>query len=437
MFSKISSFFRVKERGSTVKTEVLAGITTFIAMAYILFANSHILGVTGMDQTAVLVGTAIAAGIGTLLTAFLANAPLAQASGMGLNAYFTFSIVQGMGYTWEQALAMVFISGLLFLAITLSPLRKKVIEMIPASLKNAISVGIGLFITLIGLLNSGIVSANDNLLSLNLAGGPQLITIIGLFVTFALLLLKVKGAILLGIVTSTIVALFTGVTSLPASIALSDISLAPIFMKMDFNLLTLGVLPLLTAIFSLALVDMFDTIGTLVGTASKVGMVDGKGNLVDGDSDKVLLADAIATCAGACVGVSTVTTYVESIAGIEQGGRTGLTNVVVGLLFFLSVLLAPIAGIVPASATAPALIIVGILMMSNIGKIDWADPEVAIPAFLTIVMMPFAYSISDGIGIGFIAYVFVKLIMRKAKDIHWLLWIVSVLFLVKYLLPLF
>lgn len=437
MLSKISSFFRVREHGSTVKTEVLAGITTFITMAYILFANSHILGMAGMDQTAVMIGTAIAAGIGTLLTAFLANVPLAQASGMGINAFFTFGIVNGMGYSWQQALAMVLLSGILFLIITISPLRKKMIEMIPVSLKHAISVGIGLFITLIGLINSGIISANNNLLSLNLIGGPQLITVIGLLVTLALLLLKIKGAILLGIIVSTIVAVITGVTSFPSSIALSNISLAPTFMKMDFNLLSLGVLPLLTTIFSLTLVDMFDTIGTLVGTASKVGMIDNDGNLKDGNGDKALLADAIATCTGACVGVSTVTTYVESVTGIEQGGRTGLTSVVTGLLFFLSILLAPIAGIVPASATAPALIVVGILMMSNIGKINWNDPEIAIPSFLTIVMMPFAYSISDGIGIGFIAYVFVKLIMRKAKDVHWLLWVVSAMFLAKYLLPLF
>lgn len=433
----LERIFQLRRHGTTVKTEVLAGITTFITMAYILFANSHILGMAGMDQTAVMIGTAIAAGIGTLLTAFLANVPLAQASGMGINAFFTFGIVNGMGYSWQQALAMVLLSGLLFLVITISPLRRKMIEMIPVSLKHAISVGIGLFITLIGLINSGIITANDNLLSLNLIGGPQLITIIGLLVTFALLLLRVKGAILLGIIISTIAALITGVTSLPSSITLSSISLAPTFMKMDFNLLTLGVLPLLTTIFSLTLVDMFDTIGTLVGTASKVGMVDNDGNLKNGNGDKALLADAIATCAGACVGVSTVTTYVESVTGIEQGGRTGLTSVVTGLLFFLSILLAPIAGIVPASATAPALIVVGILMMSNIGKIDWNDPEIAIPSFLTIVMMPFAYSISDGIGIGFISYVFVKLISRKAKEIHWLLWVISALFLAKYLLPLF
>lgn len=433
----LERFFHLKKNNTTVRTEILAGITTFITMAYILFANSHILGMAGMDQTAVMIGTAIAAGIGTLLTAFLANVPLAQASGMGINAFFTFGIVNGMGYSWQQALAMVLLSGILFLIITISPLRKKMIEMIPVSLKHAISVGIGLFITLIGLINSGIISANDNLLSLNLIGGPQLITVIGLLVTLALLLLKIKGAILLGIIVSTIVAVITGVTSLPSSIALSNISLAPTFMKMDFNLLSLGVLPLLTTIFSLTLVDMFDTIGTLVGTASKVGMVDNDGNLKDGNGDKALLADAIATCAGACVGVSTVTTYVESVTGIEQGGRTGLTSVVTGLLFFLSILLAPIAGIVPASATAPALIVVGILMMSNIGKIDWNDPEIAVPSFLTIVMMPFAYSISDGIGIGFISYVFVKLIARKASEIHWLLWVISALFLAKYLLPLF
>lgn len=336
-----------------------------------------------------------------------------------------------MGYSWQQALAIVLLSGILFLLVAISPLRSKIISSIPASLKSAISVGIGLFIALIGLFNAEIITANNNLLSLNLAGAPQLLALGGLLLTAIFMMLKLKGAILFGIIATTIVALIVGVAKLPADVALHNISLAPVFFKFDFNLLSLGLIPLITTILSFTLVDMFDTVGTLIGTAENAGMLDKDGNLPRGD--RALIADAVATCAGACLGTSTVTTYVESATGIEQGGRTGLTSVVVGILFLLAILLAPIAGIVPAAATAPALIIVGILMMGSVSKIDWKNLEVAIPAFLTVVMMPFAYSISDGIGFGFISYTLIKLIRGKAHEVHWLMWILSSLFVLKYL----
>ena len=431
----LERLFQLRKNNTTIKTEVLAGITTFMTMAYILFVNPTILSTTGMDFTAVMIGTAIAAAVGTFLTAFLAKIPFAQAPGMGLNAFFTFSVVLGMGYTWQQGLAIVLLSGVLFLLITISPLRSKMIEMIPRSLKYAISGGIGLFIALIGLLNAEIITANDNLLSLSLIGKPQALALLGVAITFILMLLKVKGALLISIVATTIIGIFTGVTNLPSELTLANVSLAPVFLQFDFNLLSLGLIPLITTILSFTLVDMFDTIGTLVGTAGNVGMLDEEGNLPQGD--KALVADAVATCVGACLGTSTVTTYVESATGIEQGGRTGLTGVVVGILFLLSIFLAPVVGIVPAAATAPALIVVGVLMMGSMSKIEWSNLEIAIPAFFTVAIMPFAYSISDGIGFGFISYVLIKLVLRKWREVHWLMWIISALFIAKYLIPLF
>lgn len=428
----LEKVFQLKKHGVKASTEIMAGITTFLAMSYIIFVNPDFLSKTGMDRTAVMIGTCIAAAIGTFLTAFMANVPFAQAPGMGLNAYFTFTVCFGMGYTWQQALSIVLLSGILFLVITISPIRSKVIESIPASLKAAISGGIGLFIALIGLLNAGIVNAHDNLLSLNLSGTPQILALIGFALTFAFMLLKVRGAILYGIILTTIVGYFMGVTKLPSSLTLANVSLAPVFFKFDFNLFTLGVLPLITTILSFAIVDMFDTVGTLIGTAGNAGMLDERGNLPGGD--KALIADAIATCAGACLGTSTVTTYVESATGIEQGGRTGLTSLTTGVLFILAILLAPVAGIIPSAATSPALVIVGVLMMGSVARIDWKSLDVAIPAFLTIIMMPFAYSISDGIGFGFISYVLVKLVMRKPKDVPALMWILAGVFVVKYLL---
>lgn len=429
----LERMFHLKDHNTTIRAEIIGGLVTFFAMAYIIFVNPNMLSATGMDFTAVMLATCISSAIGCFLTAFLANVPFAQAPGMGLNAFFTYTVCLGMGYTWQQGLTIVLLSGILFLIITLSPLRSKIIESIPAPLKAAISAGIGLFIALIGMLNAGIVTANGNLLDMGaVTSGAPLLAIIGIIITGILLAWKVKGAILIGILATTLIGIPMGLTTFSWSDA-NFSSLGLTFFQFDFpGLLALGVLPLLTAIITFAMCDCFDTVGTLVGTAGGAGMLDEKGNLPGGD--KALIADAVATCAGACMGTSTVTTYVESSTGISEGARTGLSSVVVGILFLLATVLAPVAGIIPSAATAPALIIVGVLMIGNIAKIDWKDMEVAIPCFLTIAMMPFAYSISDGIGFGIISYTLIKLCRGKAKEVPVLMYILSVLFIAMYVL---
>lgn len=431
----MEKFFKLKEHGTTVKTEIIGGLTTFFAMAYIIFVNPSFLTTAGMDQTAVMLATCVSAAIGTFLTALLANVPFAQAPGMGLNAFFTYTICLGMGYTWQQGLAIVFISGLIFLVVAVSPLRSKIIASIPAPLKAAISAGIGLFICLIGLLNAGIITANGNLLDMGtITSGSGLLALIGLIVTGILMAWKVKGALFIGIIISTLIGIPMGVTNVSnISLSFTGISIAPTFFKLSFSgLFSLGVLPLLTSVITFAICDCFDTVGTLIGTAGGAGMLDKDGNLPGGD--RALIADAIATCTGALLGTSTVTTFVESSTGVSEGARTGLSSVVVGILFLLSCVLAPIAGIIPSAATAPALIIVGMFMIGNVSKVDWSDPEVALPSFLTIAMMPFAYSISDGIGFGFISYTLIKLARGKAKEVPVLLYVLSALFVVMYIL---
>ncbi len=438
-------FFKLKEHGTTVKTEIIAGLTTFFAMAYIIFVNPSYLSQAGMDYTSVLVATCVSAAIGCFLTAFLANVPFAQAPGMGLNAFFTFSVCFGMGYTWQQALTIVMISGVLFLVIAVSPIRSKIISSIPAPLKAAISAGIGLFICFIGLLNADIVKLTGDTivdgvvvgtdysdLGAILTSGPAL-ALIGVLITGVLMAWKVKGAMFLGIIATTLIGIPMGLTHAPASLTENAITLAPTLFKFDFGgLVSHGVLPMITAIVTFAMCDCFDTVGTLIGTASNAGMLDKDGNLPHGD--KALIADACATVVGACLGTSTVTTFVESSTGISEGGRTGLTSVVVGILFLLSVVFAPIAGIIPTQATAPALIIVGMLMIGNVAKIDWSDIEVALPCFLTIIMMPFAYSISDGIGFGFISYCVLKIFRGKFKEVPVLMYVLSALFILMYAL---
>ena len=431
----MEKFFKLKEHGTTVKTEIIGGLTTFFAMAYIIFVNPSFLTTAGMDQTAVMLATCVSAAIGTFLTAFLANVPFAQAPGMGLNAFFTYTICLGMGYTWQQGLAIVFISGLIFLLVAVSPLRSKIIASIPAPLKAAISAGIGLFICLVGLLNAGIITANGNLLDMgNITSGSGLLALIGLIITGILMAWKVKGALFIGIIISTLIGIPMGVTNVSnISLSFTGISMAPTFFKLSFSgLFSLGVLPLLTSVITFAICDCFDTVGTLIGTAGGAGMLDKDGNLPGGD--RALIADAIATCTGALLGTSTVTTFVESSTGVSEGARTGLSSVVVGILFLLSCVLAPIAGIIPSAATAPALMIVGMFMIGNVAKVDWSDPEVALPSFLTIAMMPFAYSISDGIGFGFISYTLIKLARGKAKEVPVLLYVLSALFVVMYIL---
>ncbi|MCI8550715.1 MAG: NCS2 family permease [Lachnospiraceae bacterium] len=435
----MEKFFKLKEHGTNVRTEVIAGVTTFFAMAYIIFVNPTYLSEAGMDFTAVMVATCLSAAIGTLLTAFIANVPFAQAPGMGLNAFFTYTLCFSMGYTWQQGLTIVLISGILFLVVTVSPLRSKIIASIPVCLKDAISVGIGLFIAFIGLLNAGIVKCiGPDPSSYTDMGaitkGSALLAIIGLLITGILIAHKVKAAIFIGIIATTIIGIPMGITVMPESMTMSNIgNISMTAFQLDFGgVMSMGVLPLITAVVSFFIVDCFDTVGTLLGTAGNAGMLDKDGNLPGGD--RALIADAIATCVGACLGTSTVTTFVESSTGIQEGGRTGLASVVTGLLFLLCVLLAPIAGIVPGAATAPALIIVGVYMMMGAVKINWGDFETALPCFLTISMMPFAYSISDGIGFGFISYAVIKVCRGKAKEVPVLVYILSAIFIAMYIL---
>lgn len=440
----MDKFFKISERGSTVRAEIIGGITTFFAMAYIIFVNPGLLSQTGMDFNAVLLATCISAALGTLLTALMANAPFAQAPGMGLNAFFTYTICFGMGYTWQQGLAIVLLSGILFFIVAVSPLRSKIISSIPAFLKNAISAGIGLFIAFIGLLNVSLVGfgggvpalqfslvGEDGLKVMNSAG---VLAIIGLLITAILLAYKVKGAIFLGIIITTIIGIPMGQTVYtPQTFSFSV--LGETFGKLSFTGLTGvdgGIVALITAVISFALVDCFDTVGTLIGTATNAGMTDKNGNLPGGD--RALIADAIATCCGAVIGTSTVTTFVESSTGIAEGARTGLSSIVVSILFLLSCFAAPVAHVVPSAATAPALIIVGVLMLKGATGINWNDFEEACPAFLTISMMPFAYSISDGIGFGFISFTIIKIFRGKAKDVPVLVYIISILFILKYIL---
>lgn len=438
----MEKLFKLKEHGTTVKTEIIAGITTFFAMAYIIFVNPNYLSATGMDFSSVMIATCLSAGIGTLLTGLLSNTPFAQAPGMGLNAFFAFTVCGSMGYTWQQALTVVLISGIIFLIIAITPLRSKIIEAIPAPLKAAISAGIGLFIAFIGAICSGsgliFLDGESHITGLNLKvdgafNMTAILIIIGIIITAILLAWKVKGALVIGIIASTVIGIPMGVTQIPETFV-NTVQLNTVF-QFDFGGLfaaQAGILGAITAIISFLIVDMFDTIGTLVGTAGNAGMLDEKGALPGGD--RALIADAVATCVGACLGTSTVTTFVESSTGIAEGGRTGLTSVTTAILFFVAIILAPIAGIIPGAATAPALIIVGVMMMASVKKIDWHDIEVAIPSFLTMFMMIAAYSISDGISFGFISYVIIKLARGKVKEIPWLMYVISAVFILKYII---
>ena len=450
----MDKFFKISERGSSVRTEIVGGITTFFAMAYIIFVNPNTLcadlgggffpAMPGELWTPVMVATCASAAIGCILTALLANAPFAQAPGMGLNAFFTYTVCLGMGYTWQEALAIVLLSGVLFLIIAVSPLRSKIISSIPGFLKSAISAGIGLFIAFIGLLNVKLVGFGAGVPALQflvddgtgnmVANTAGILTIIGLLITAILMAYKVKGAIVIGIIITTIIGFPMGETHLPDAITMSVFKeLGEVAFKLDIpGVMAKGILPLVTAVISFALVDCFDTVGTLIGTAKNAGMTDKNGNLPGGD--RALIADAIATCCGACLGTSTVTTFVESSTGISEGARTGLSSIVVGVLFLLACLLAPVAGIIPSAATAPALIIVGVLMIKGATDVNWGDFEEACPAFLTIAMMPFAYSISDGIGFGFISYSIIKVARGKAKEVPVLVYIIAALFVLKYIL---
>ena len=432
----MEKLFKLKAHGTNVRTELIAGLTTFFAMAYIIFVNPNLLSQTGMDFNAVMVATCIASAVGCFLTSFVSNVPFAQAPGMGLNAFFTYSVCFGMGFTWQQGLAIVFISGVIFLIITISPLKKIIVRAIPAQLKSAIGAGIGLFLAILGLINAGIINFDAGVPDMsNIIMGAPLLALIGILITALLVVFKVKGGIFIGIILTTIIGIPLGVTQAPETLVNTGevfASFAGVVGQADFaGLATVGALPVITAVISFFLVDMFDTIGTLIGASHAAGMLDEEGNLPGGD--RALLADAIATCAGAMLGTSTVTTYVESSTGIEEGGRTGMVPFIVGILFIAFMFLAPIAGIIPSAATAPAVIIVGVFMMSGVMNIDWKDFEIAIPCFLTIAMMPFAYSISDGIAFGFISYTIIKLVRGKGKEVSPVLYIISILFIIMYI----
>ena len=448
-------FFGISKNGSTMKIEVLAGVTTFITIAYILILNPQILSdpymimgdtvMAGKISNGVFIGTCIGAFIGTILCALYAKVPFAQAPGMGLNAFFAYTVVLGMGYSYNEALVIVFISGIFFIVITAVGLREAIIRSIPDAVKMAITPGIGLFITIIGLKNAGLVVGNDATLvsmvdfaqwrsedgNITLICGA-LVALIGLIVIGVLHARNVKGSILYGILAATIAGIPLGVTKLSAfdmNIGGKFSDFAEVsFFKMDFAGLFAGenavstFLTVFMLVLSFSLVNMFDSIGTLMGAAKQSGI----------HMKEALMSDAISTAAGAMVGTSTVTTVVESSAGIAAGGRTGMTSLVTALLFLGSIIFAPIVSIVPGAATAPALIFVGILMLSNIKDVDFSDMTNALPAFCTVVFMPFTYSIANGVAVGLIMYCFIKLFTGKARDIKALTWIISIVFILRY-----
>ena len=443
----MEKFFKLKENGTDVKTEILAGITTFFTMAYIIFVNPTILADAGMDKGAVMIATCIAAFIGTMLMGLLANLPFALAPGMGLNAYFAYTIVIQMGYSWQAALAAVFLSGIIFIALSVSGIREGIIKALPFTLKKAIGGGIGLFIALIGLLSTGIIVADP---ATTVAFGEfnqpvVILTLISLVITIVLVVKNVKGALLIGMIVATLLGYAAQAIGIDVGIAVTSsgsASLTPTLFKFvegfgdlfnasqGFGVLLFSIISIL---ISLTMVDMFDTIGTLIGAASKGNLLDKDGNLPN--ASKALLADAIATSVGAALGTSTTTTFVESSAGIAQGGKTGLTACTTAVLFLVSIFAAPLLGFIPSYATYMVLIVVGIMMMSPIKEIDWENLEEAIPAFFTLVIMPFAYSIADGIAFGCISYCIVKTACKKTKEIHPAMWIICVLFIIRYIIP--
>ncbi|MDY6826307.1 MAG: NCS2 family permease [Bacillota bacterium] len=429
----MGNLFKFEENKTDVKTEITAGVTTFMTMAYIIFVNPSILEGAGMDFGAVMTATIIAASLTTILMGLMTNYPFALASGMGLNAFFAFVVAAQFG--WQAALGAVLISGIVFFILAISGAISHIDAAVPSSLKSAVAAGIGLFIAYIGLQNAGII-VSDEATQVTLgdltAPGPML-SLIGILIIAVLMARKVRGAILIGILLTTIVSFIMGIQPLPGG--LGDIfgppaSLAPVFLKLDLRA-ALSI-PFFV-IFSFVFVDVFDTMGTLLGTGARAGFLDKDGRLPR--VNKAMLADSIGTMGGALLGTSTVTTYVESTAGISEGGRTGLTSIVVGILFLLTLFLAPLAGLVPGEATAPALIIVGVMMVGAVSKINFEDFTEALPAFLTIIFMPLAYSIADGIAFGFIAYPIVKLVAGKGKEIHWLIYLLAVVALIHFFWP--
>lgn len=452
----LDKLFKLKEHKTDIKTEIIAGITTFMTMAYILAVNPNILAEAGMDRGAVFTATALTAFLATLVMAFMANYPFVLAPGMGLNAYFTYTVVMNMGYSWQEALAAVLVEGVIFIILSLTNVREAIFNAIPINLKHAVTVGIGLYIAFIGLQNADIVVDSSTLVTVfsfkqsvtngtfNSQGICVVLALIGILLTAGFMVKKVKGGILWGILGTWVLGMICQLTGLYVpnaelgcyslfpdfSSGISIPSLEPILFKMDFsNFLSLD---FIVVIFAFLFVDLFDTLGTLMGVASKADLLDKDGKLprIRG----ALMADAIGTTAGAMLGTSTVTTFVESASGVAEGGRTGLTALTSALLFLLSLILSPVFLAIPGFATAPALVMVGFLMMTSITKIDFSDYTEAIPAFITVMAMPFMYSISEGIAMGAISYVVINMIGGKFKKISPLMYVLAVLFILKYIL---
>lgn len=463
----MESFFKLSERNTSVKTEILAGLTTFMTMAYILFVNAGMFANLGtVSYEAIYIATALSASFGSILIGLLANLPLAQASGMGLNAFFVFTMCFGFGFTYSNALVMVLLDGILFTLLTITGLRSLIFNAIPDVVKKAIPVGIGLFIAYIGLQSAGIIIADAStasaMSSLNVFSGsatwasimPLLVTFISILVIAAFTAKQKKGAVLLGILVGTILyyacgftipgfydGFFAGMSFNPIAAfkAFNSEALFAVFRSgFDFSAYiaahgtTNFALALVSSMVAFCLVDMFDTMGTLYGACSRGGLVDEDGNVVN--LEKAMLSDAIATIVGAVCGTSTVTTFVESSAGVAEGGRTGLTGITTGVLFFIAMFFAPIASLIPGAATAAALIYVGSLMILSVKDVNWDDAEIAVPAFLTIAFMAFSYSISNGIGIGVLSYTIIKILMGKVKEVNIATWVIDILFLAMFLL---
>ncbi len=425
----LDNVFKLKENGTTVRTEIMAGLTTFLTMAYIIFVNPSILSETGMDFGAVFVATCLAAAIGTAIMGFYANYPIALAPGMGLNAYFTYGVVFGMGYDWQVALGAVFLSGVIFLVLSILPIREQIINAIPRSLKMAISAGIGLFLGIIGLQNAGIVVGSDATLVTvgDLTEPAPILAAIGFVAIAALTALRVPGALIIAILGVTAISILLGFSPF-GGIASMPPDPSPTFLQLDIvGALNIG---LIAVVFAFLFVDLFDTAGTLIGVAHRGGFLDKDGRLPR--LKKALMADSTATVAGSMLGTSTTTSYIESTAGINAGGRTGLTAVTVAVLFLLALFFAPLAGSVPAYATAPALVFVAALMAKGLAEVPWDDVTEYAPALITAIAMPFTYSIADGIAFGFITYAAIKALSGRFADLSPTVVVLAILFVVKF-----
>jgi len=427
----LERLFKLSEHGTNVRTEIIAGMTTFLTMAYIIFVNPAMLSDAGMDHGAVFVATCLAAAIGCFIMGFVANYPIAQAPGMGLNAFFTYAVVLGMGHTWQVALAAVFVSGVLFILLSVFKIREWIINSIPMSLRTGISAGIGLFLAFIALKNAGIVVDNPaTLVSMGaITSVPAVLASIGFFLTIALVHRGVKGGVMIAILAVTVLGLifgdvqYGGIVSAPPSIA-------PTFMQLDFS--AVFEIGMISVVFAFLFVDLFDTAGTLVGVAQKADLIGKDGKIPR--LNKALLADSTATTVGAMLGTSNTTSYIESVSGVSAGGRTGLTAVVVGIFFLLALFFSPLAGMIPAYATAGALFYVAILMLSGLVSIDWRDLTEAAPVVVTCLLMPLTFSIAEGISLGFIAYAAIKLASGKGRDVSMSVWVMAAIFILKYVL---